>query len=485
MFRDLKRLKKDSPSTVKPTQFLQAAEQGDLSTVASYILARGTDAADMNVSLKDGSTALILAARKGHADIVDALLNVPVTNINAEDIHHESAFNYAAYAGNIDIAINILAAGCHINYRKDVLKIIEEKNHLQLLAIINGADARQECLSELLNDTLIKLSRATLREILTISEVQFRLFIELAHYEKLAGMIQHDYPASALTRVKQKFHKVAESEVKETRGDASGSIKYCFEVMRQNGVSKFSLNRNDFTNSKHIGNNGSINEITLTSEDNSQPYAVKWVRSAKLARHEAKFYNAVSSSQQAFWFTSKINGQRTAVIYPWQTGSDLNKTSNREIMNLSLLNRLSMLIMILKQLNRMHQDLYVHNDLRLANVVIDTVRISAAIIDFGKSARMNSRVGFNDDMIGVYKIIQKLFPDLPGDKHPIKIAMKTLMNALKSSPICTSEQSLHFCEAIFTQHHQLSDKKINKLAEDTINRNYLTHEDVLRGRYLD
>jgi len=70
--------------------------------------------ADVNVKCNNGDTALILAAEKGHKDIVEALL-VQGADVNAKGRYGDAALICAAQNGHTDIVRALLAQGADVN----------------------------------------------------------------------------------------------------------------------------------------------------------------------------------------------------------------------------------------------------------------------------------------------------------------------------------------------------------------------------------
>jgi hypothetical protein len=90
-------------TTEKGKRLVTCGRNGDLE-LAKKLLAEGVD-----VNAKDKYwTALILAARRGHKDIVELLLEQENIDINAKDNYGNTALMWAAYRGHKDIAEMLL-----------------------------------------------------------------------------------------------------------------------------------------------------------------------------------------------------------------------------------------------------------------------------------------------------------------------------------------------------------------------------------------
>ncbi len=105
-------------------KFIQAAQIGGdegLTTVYCYIEQNLNNLAYLNTPNQDGDTALMLAVRYGHSEIVDALLGIQGIDIHAANQLGNTALSMAAYKGRISFVEKLLA--------KMDIEQITKKNH--------------------------------------------------------------------------------------------------------------------------------------------------------------------------------------------------------------------------------------------------------------------------------------------------------------------------------------------------------------------
>lgn len=89
---------------------LKAAKEGDLATIERCVKKVGIDAQESDYgALAEDSTALIIAARYGHAPIVDFLIKES-TAVNAHNNDHCTALIYAACWGHKEIVKRLIDA---------------------------------------------------------------------------------------------------------------------------------------------------------------------------------------------------------------------------------------------------------------------------------------------------------------------------------------------------------------------------------------
>ena len=94
------------------TALTEAASSGDI-VLVRHLLAAG---ADLDARSYYGNTALMVAARRGHADIVDLLLAQPGIDINAKSGRYSlTALAAAAQNGHAAVVRQLLAAGADVD----------------------------------------------------------------------------------------------------------------------------------------------------------------------------------------------------------------------------------------------------------------------------------------------------------------------------------------------------------------------------------
>jgi ankyrin repeat protein len=124
------------------TALILAAEKG-YAEVVKALLDKG---ADINVRSDDGSTALILAAEEGHEDVVKALLDKGA-DINLQSKDGSTALILAAEEGHAEIVKALLGKGADINVQCDddgstALILAAEQDHKEIVKLLirHGAD---------------------------------------------------------------------------------------------------------------------------------------------------------------------------------------------------------------------------------------------------------------------------------------------------------------------------------------------------------
>lgn len=118
--------------------WLNAAMEGKIEVIKNLI-----DKIDVNISDSHGKSALILAARDGHEEIVKLLLQVPNINVNARNIRLETPLMLAALFGRENI-VKLLLAMPDIN--------INAENNMKSTALMAAAKSDKQNMLKLLLD---------------------------------------------------------------------------------------------------------------------------------------------------------------------------------------------------------------------------------------------------------------------------------------------------------------------------------------------
>ncbi len=114
----------------------EAAEEGELDVVQRRI----AEDADLNDSLNaTGTTPLMRAAFRGHADVVKALIEAKA-DVNARDVQNETALMMAAEMGHADVVKLLLAAKAEVNVKDESGKTAFDRTKTEeIKALLKGA----------------------------------------------------------------------------------------------------------------------------------------------------------------------------------------------------------------------------------------------------------------------------------------------------------------------------------------------------------
>jgi len=119
----------------KDSQLITAAFNGDLAAVKDSL----RNASSIDAKANDGWTALSVAAREGHYDVVVFLLGKGA-DINALEDGGNSALFWAAFSGNIKIVNLLLQKGADIGKKcakcQTPLEIAKSKGFDNIVAIL-------------------------------------------------------------------------------------------------------------------------------------------------------------------------------------------------------------------------------------------------------------------------------------------------------------------------------------------------------------
>jgi serine/threonine protein kinase len=226
------------------------------------------------------------------------------------------------------------------------------------------------------------------------------------------------------------------------------------------------------------------------SEIDKPEYAVKVMKdsdedSHRVAQHEAR-YNRMMG-RQCFMF--EFN-RKPSLVMGWQNGVPLSKLiDNEKLADYSFGQRLEWLVTLLEDVNKMHQNCYIHFDLQAKNVMVDTEAKKMTLIDFGISHRENPQEDGYEvaaDMRDLAEhIIRLLFDNEWYKRHSAKTqAIHALYEASKHEVVekrCTSLQALNYCKLLLENRKGLNREKLEGIKASTIDRKELQVEDVLRG----
>ena len=179
-------------------EFLNAARTGDQETFIR-ILNDQSIKIDPNHADEEGNTALMLAAREGHAAIVDMLLTGSSVGPGHANQFGYMALIIAAREGHSEIVSALLA-----DQRVDPNYAGEGGNTALIIAAQNG---RSDSVSALIDDPRIDLSHADQAKKAIIAATKFEHDKTLGLLLKSTGQRLSDDEIANLTERKQNFYK--------------------------------------------------------------------------------------------------------------------------------------------------------------------------------------------------------------------------------------------------------------------------------------
>lgn len=128
--------------TVNQSPLREAIAQGQKDRVRALLMAGGNDP---NAQKEDGTTALMMAAARDHADIVKILLQSGAKP-NLKDKLGQTAIFYAIGFGHLAAARALLVGGCDANVASTSgvtpLKLAQSKNRTDLVKLLQQAGAK-------------------------------------------------------------------------------------------------------------------------------------------------------------------------------------------------------------------------------------------------------------------------------------------------------------------------------------------------------
>ena len=130
----------NAPGTLGKTALILAARNGHVEIVQALVDA----GADIDLQSKSGSTALMFAASKGHTDVVKALLGADA-DLNAKNNNKNTALMVAAQNGHVGCVQVLLAAKAHSDLKNEhdqtALMVAAQNGHVGIVQILLNAGA--------------------------------------------------------------------------------------------------------------------------------------------------------------------------------------------------------------------------------------------------------------------------------------------------------------------------------------------------------
>jgi len=130
------------PTKAAQDDLINAAAAGDLSRIKALLASK----ANVNASIANGATALIMASQEGHVDVVRALLSANA-DVNAKTNKRVTALILASGQGHLNVVEALLTAKADVNARADngvtALYLASQKGRVKVVKVLldAGADA--------------------------------------------------------------------------------------------------------------------------------------------------------------------------------------------------------------------------------------------------------------------------------------------------------------------------------------------------------
>jgi hypothetical protein len=165
----------------------------------------------------------------------------------------------------------------------------------------------------------------------------------------------------------------------------------------------------------------------------------------KTAKRECKYNTLLGRS--SFYFNNgqieiRYNKGQLFDVYEmiaeWQFGENLENIKPEIITQFSTATRLEHMIDFLKQVEKLHEKMRVHGDMKPSNVIFNSKTGSLKLIDFGSAHKLSKKIfpytrnytdgkswvyGFNDDVYGIAIIFGCYFPEyIAFPEQPPRIA---------------------------------------------------------------
>ncbi len=445
-----------------------------------------------------GASEYLTASQKGILDIVQRYLAENEDNseaVNVRDEEGDTAATLAALHNHAEIVVELLAAGCKVDRRTQLIEDAKSDGDEETARILNAYQIRMNFIKKLTDEQHLKLGKQSIREILALSDKRYLMLADKVAFLMMYAMLSEETFSVELAKALIKFPRVQKIKVDEIKNLHPHKTEY-----------KLSPQRSFFTDKRPVeyaGGQAIVNAAYKDKDDLKPSYGVKWFRrhnkkntnypDKELSR-ETKYNLHFTQREESFYF--EIN-DRMGMCFPWQHGDQLERCTERELSGRTPETRVKCLKTLLEELNLLHGHERCHNDLNLLNVIVNFQDETLRLIDFGKAKKVSRLFdddqNYSKDIYDLCKIVRKLFPELKKKTKSLHIeAMKYLDQALfhrNSQYVCTTAQALAYCvEVIKLPKCGYKDDNWNDavlalkaVADKTINSPVLTTENLRRG----
>lgn len=217
-------------------------------------------------------------------------------------------------------------------------------------------------------------------------------------------------------------------------------------------------------------------------------------------------------NRQSFFYTSGNRNFR--VVSEWQKGKCLHDYTKSEILQLSQIERLQCILMLLTELKELHVRYRVHGDIKNENVILDTQNKTAHLVDFGGCHKIDTAKSyahtevysdghsdFSSDIYAMGIVAASFFPELYDvkfdygsnkvdianvDKPSLSViteAIVALVISMTKSDCherCSVEDAIQFCQATVNANINMTYGQLFALTDSTLEREHSTVLDVIR-----
>lgn len=308
-----------------------------------------------------------------------------------------------------------------------------------------------------------------------------------------AGLLTQESYKKALDLIKIKPPKILLSSLNKKSRKINDISHSQFSI--SNSACTFFIEHSDKKEYPQ-GSAGKVKKgYSINKSNNHQEYAIKIYfedsGAEKHARKNAKYQSLLGRES---WLCKR--NQIYSTIYPWQKGRVLNQFSREDLMEIPLLTRFTCLINGLSQLEKLHENLFVHGDVGSHNFIMnfDSDKCLMALIDFDCAKKDIDVYSIHNDICSMGETIAFMFPELNKKKkremNPLEYAIYLLnsaMNTALPSEMCINRNALIFCKDVFSMvsndHPDLPDNNtIQEIADETILQDTISDESILRGK---
>ena len=466
----------DGAQKVTAAEFLTAAASGNTHIVERYIRQHGDDyhwlqrCNAMNVTDDSRSSALLLAAKNNHVDIVRLLLETQL-DVNARGHHGDTALLVAAAAGHLDVVEMLLADG-----RIETGPVNADGDTPLTVAINNGnvnvvkailetgtLTSQYDHYIELLKDVPLRNFK-DIRELLRLHRLRYDFRMELERHDQMSvedvrlihtmssrnfsrlNRISLDLKkinqfnlagvTAALHRVTESIPVIDESTREKTYGDRKhitldGAVSFYMRPKKSPSfmdvLEKYNRNsvQTGYEDSACTVPKCGVKKLRDYTDSTSEDLVFGCTKGETGAVREVKYHRLLG--RDALWFRN--NHAASSVVYPWQKGKSLNHYDADDLATIPYARRLQWLASVMTELNILHQHYRVFGDIKVENIVLSLEDDRMSLIDFESTHKIGSGKAFphmldesqgsqfgpnkaSEDMYGMSFPLQALFPEM-------------------------------------------------------------------------